>query len=361
MKVSVIIPIYNVAQYLIHCLQSVTTLGERICEIICINDGSTDNSRAIIIQFAKKDSRIQLIDQKNSGISSARNTGIEAASGDFLLFVDGDDYIFPQKLEALLDEIESLDNINGVWTGYIREDWNGNHIENTKLTTGVWNQKQICDYYIPAILGISYDKLNAWFRGEQPLNGGQEFPTIWRGLYSKKIIDKYGIRFDVRVKTGEDILFNWKFYSYAENLLVSNNNYYCYVWRKGSLTQDTNQKFYEAKSLFLKIRDMQNADLKSASKRDYADEYQATLVLTKIQMALILSKCPFTDLLCNYKKFKHYSSQESILIAYKNLELKEAPMKFKIVFGIAKLRWDLALFLGCSLLNKLNIHIYPDE
>lgn len=89
-------------------------LGDRIIEIICINDGSLDNSEKIVSHYMLKDSRIQLINQENSGISCVRNAGISSASGNYLMFVDGNDYILPQKLEKLLDEIEVNGNPDAV-------------------------------------------------------------------------------------------------------------------------------------------------------------------------------------------------------------------------------------------------------
>ena len=93
MKVSIIVTVYNIEQYLDKCLQSLIKTGKDITEIICVDDGSTDKSYSIVREYKKKDSRIIGIHKENGGISSARNKGIQIASGDFLIFVDGDDYI----------------------------------------------------------------------------------------------------------------------------------------------------------------------------------------------------------------------------------------------------------------------------
>ena len=98
-KVSVIIPVYNVEKYLRECLDSVVNQTLKDIEIICINDGSPDNSLAILEEYAKKDSRIIVISQENSGVSTARNVGIDLAKGDYLYFIDADDYAEPDLLE----------------------------------------------------------------------------------------------------------------------------------------------------------------------------------------------------------------------------------------------------------------------
>ena len=87
-KISVIVPVYNAEKYLVQCLNSIINQTFKDIEIICINDGSTDNSLKILKEFSEKDSRIKIINQKNSGVSIARNKGIDTASGDYIFFVD---------------------------------------------------------------------------------------------------------------------------------------------------------------------------------------------------------------------------------------------------------------------------------
>ncbi|MDO4612097.1 MAG: glycosyltransferase family 2 protein [Candidatus Saccharibacteria bacterium] len=101
-KVSVIVPIYNTAKYLPNCLDSILNQTYKNLEIILIDDGSTDNSKEITNNYAKKDDRIKVIHQKNSGQSAARNKGLKLATGDFISFVDSDDEIKPTFIEDLL-------------------------------------------------------------------------------------------------------------------------------------------------------------------------------------------------------------------------------------------------------------------
>lgn len=110
-KVSVIVPVYNVENYLEKCLNSLLTQTFEEFEVICIDDGSTDHSGRILQSFSKKDNRIRLISQSNQGISVARNVGIEEARGDYLYFVDSDDYLEKNTLEILYSQsvIDKLD------------------------------------------------------------------------------------------------------------------------------------------------------------------------------------------------------------------------------------------------------------
>ena len=92
-KISVIIPVYNVEKYLAECLTSVVNQTFKDIEIICVNDGSTDNSPKILEEFAQKDDRIRIINQENQGLSAARNTGLDVETGEYVSFLDSDDFV----------------------------------------------------------------------------------------------------------------------------------------------------------------------------------------------------------------------------------------------------------------------------
>ena len=106
-KVSVIIPVYNIEKYLKKCLDSVTNQTFSDIEIICVNDGSTDNSLSILEEYAKKDNRIKIINKENGGLSSAWNAGLNEVSSEYVTFVDGDDWIdtktFKLAYEAMIN------------------------------------------------------------------------------------------------------------------------------------------------------------------------------------------------------------------------------------------------------------------
>lgn len=106
MKISVIIPVYNVEKYLVSCLQSIVNQTINDWELIAVNDGSSDKSADILEQYAQDDARILVISQSNKGVGAARNAGLKAAKGDFVCFVDADDYVHPQMLELLLEAAE---------------------------------------------------------------------------------------------------------------------------------------------------------------------------------------------------------------------------------------------------------------
>ena len=119
-KFSIIIPVYNVEKFLRECLNSITSQTLKNFEVICIDDGSTDNSLTILQEYANKDSRFKVISQENQGQGIARNKAIDIASGEYLFFVDPDDYeLFMEKIKwnlSIFEKIFSLKNqkINGI-------------------------------------------------------------------------------------------------------------------------------------------------------------------------------------------------------------------------------------------------------
>ena len=113
-KVSVIIPIYNTEKYIAECLDSIINNSLKDIEIICVNDGSTDNTLEILNSYAEKDSRITVINKENSGPSASRNAGMEVAKGKYILFIDSDDFIEPRALEYLYCEAEK-DNLDQLY------------------------------------------------------------------------------------------------------------------------------------------------------------------------------------------------------------------------------------------------------
>lgn len=112
-KVSVIIPVYNVEAFIAQCLESVINQTYKNLEIICINDGSTDSSKDICDSFTQRDNRVRVIDQKNKGLSGARNSGIEYAKGEFIFLLDSDDWLASRAIESLVNDSKGYDVIVG--------------------------------------------------------------------------------------------------------------------------------------------------------------------------------------------------------------------------------------------------------
>lgn len=141
--ISVIVPVYNVEQYLDRCIQSILAQSFTDFELILVDDGSPDNCPAMCDAWAEKDSRIKVIHKENGGLSDARNVGFAASCGEWITFIDSDDYVHPQMLQALYDAVRKYGTKISA-CGFLRT--NGEALaENFDTTVKVWNAE---DYYL---------------------------------------------------------------------------------------------------------------------------------------------------------------------------------------------------------------------
>lgn len=222
-KVSVIIPVYNVEQYLEQCLQSIINQTLSDIEIICVDDGSTDNSLNILKEYAQKDSRIKVLQQQNQYAGVARNNGLDTATGDYVYFLDSDDYIMKDCLEKMYEQI-------------------------TK--TG----SDIC-----TIKYFEYDEKTKKFRKMKKafdirlLKGKKVFSCLDIGknifrainfsaslkLYKKEFLDKTNLKFQP-VKTTNDVFFCCAALLVAEKITYCNK--YLMVYRRNIPTSLTKQR-----------------------------------------------------------------------------------------------------------------------
>lgn len=161
-RLSVIIPVYNVENYIAKCLDSVLSQSDETVEVICVNDGSPDNSRQIISNYITKYKNIKCIDRPNGGLSAARNTGIENATGKYLLFLDSDDYLSENIVGAMYQQIEAenldilLGNIQWVYeTGKVVQEKQIRDIVSTVQTgEDCFNALIETDYYVPMAYNV---------------------------------------------------------------------------------------------------------------------------------------------------------------------------------------------------------------
>ena len=211
-KVSIIVPVYNVEDYLERCVKSIINQTYRNIEIILVDDGSTDKSGILCDELAKCDGRIQVFHKENGGLSDARNYGIDRAIGEYLLFVDSDDYIHPQMVEALY-RAQSQTGADLVTCDYTREldDISKIHIE---------------DYSSLDVKSFGRDEA----MNNVSLNGIHVM--AWNKLYKKKLFEN--IRYPKgRIHEDEWILHHllWE----CEKVAVISEKLYFYTYRDDSI------------------------------------------------------------------------------------------------------------------------------
>ena len=211
--ISVIVPVYNVEKYLPKCLDSLLAQTWKNLEIIVVDDGSPDNSWDIMQEYARRDSRVRLIRQKNSGLSAARNAGIDAARGEWLGFLDSDDYVAPEMYERLYCAAAEQEAQMAVCSFvYVTLDGKpipcASPITKDEVLTGIQMMERLAEpqnwYYI----------------------------TAWNRLYQRKLFDT--VRFPVG-KFHEDEYTAHRFYWQCERVAVVKDAMYYYVQRDDSI------------------------------------------------------------------------------------------------------------------------------
>jgi len=218
-KVSVIIPVYNVQKYLAKCLDSVINQTLKDIEIICVNDGSTDNSLEILKAYAEKDSRIKIISQENRGLSAARNAGTAAASGEYIGFVDSDDWIS-------LDYYEKLYNM----------------AQKTDSDIAVGEIKKVKSFITKNITNFTKSMTAEKFEDKLLLCDIPDKSFVFNKIYKLSKIREHNIKFKEGV-TYEDIIYSPQVIKNLNKLVTVPGTFYYYLKRKGSIvTTKTNNK-----------------------------------------------------------------------------------------------------------------------
>ncbi|MCI3936495.1 glycosyltransferase [Chryseobacterium aahli] len=216
MKLSIIVPVYNLENYISRCLDSILIQDFPDYEIIIINDGSTDRSLSICEHYALADSRIKVFSQKNSGVSNARNMGIENSCGEWICFIDGDDFINKQSLNKIFSS-RDMSNYECV-------------VARSHINDGVGIIKEKYEYN-ESFVDETFDGVRlavdrGYFRG-----------SIWGAFYKRQFLINNNIVFPPNIKNGEDAIFFSMVLIFAKKITFSDINFYNVYERQGSASR----------------------------------------------------------------------------------------------------------------------------
>jgi|GEM_PF-1292607 len=232
--VSIIIPVYNTSSYLKCCLNSVLEQSYKNFEIICVDDGSTDNSFSILSHYSKKNNRIKVLKQKNKGQSAARNNALNIANGEFVMFLDSDDYLHWDTIKSCVDIVNEVEDSNGVV-------FNGLLMKNGKDA----------GFFLDENLISSSSKLLNCCTNECIA----VFINVALLFASKKIIDENNLRFK-EGRLYEDAEFCAHYMSYAKNIYWLNKAFYYYnISRQGSTSTNASKNYNDMFWAFNKAKE----------------------------------------------------------------------------------------------------------
>lgn len=209
-KVSIVVPIFNSSRYLTRCIESLTSQTFKNLEIILVDDGSTDNSLEICNFYKLKDTRIKIIHKENGGLSEARNSGLDYAVGEYIIFVDSDDYCDKEFVLKMYSEIESFKSeivICGVSIDYISNNYSYIKSIDNKYYFG---QSEISElvYKLDEVGLLNY---------------------AWNKIYKKSILVENNLTFEKNAVPGEDIIFNSKYFQLINSANSIRDSLYHYI------------------------------------------------------------------------------------------------------------------------------------
>lgn len=239
-KVSVIVPVYNTARYLERCVSSIRSQTLEDIEIILVDDGSTDESPALCDRFAELDERIVVVHKANGGLSSARNAGIKASTGEYLGYVDSDDYIDSAMYQELYD-CAVTHNVNFVMEDYWRISCDGKrHKKTLDIRSGLYTKDDIRAEIYPLLIMrecVDYGPLL----------------SVWHCLYNARFVKDNGLYFDESVLWSEDCIYSAILGYVAESFFYLKQSYgYCYCENGGSITTSFKPKAWDVYCLMNK-------------------------------------------------------------------------------------------------------------
>lgn len=248
---SIIVPVYNTAKQLRRCLDSIVTQLNDQVEVILINDGSTDNSVSIIRDYMERYNQLKLYDKPNEGVSASRNIGLKVACGQYVSFVDSDDYVEKDYISKMFANIKrmELDKLDCMVFGFYRRvDENCSEISPIVRK----DEKEV-------IKDILVQKYNA----------------PWNKIFKKSIIDKYKLKFPCTMKTSEDLFFLLAYVEHGCKIGVTND---CYIYNYcdnpcGTVNSAKEQNLVDTVRIYHKIQSMADN-----SQVDYMDEIENTIM-----------------------------------------------------------------------------------
>lgn len=296
-KVSIIVPVYNAAKYLNQCLDSILGQVLNEIELILINDGSTDNSGAICDGYARQDGRVKVVHQNNEGVSQARNTGLEMCLGEYIGFVDADDWIEADMYSEMLAMINSHQADIGIcsFTRFNGVDLQDCILPSDKQTvfTGEAIKETLLPNYISTIdlQGNKQEVLES---------------SVWKCVFRRDLIRANQISFNPQLKVREDVVFFIQALSVADRIAVSQQPYYHY---------------------------RQDVRLKDSTTQKYMQDAYQYLQLSKEEIEAIIRRIGYVD---RMQRPLQWSSCMQVLAAIRNLCAPGSPHRLRERAALAR-------------------------
>lgn len=254
-KISVVVPIYNVEDYLKKCIESIVEQTYKNLEIILVDDGSIDNSLNICRQYQKKDARIHIIHKENGGLVAARKTGIEAATGDYIAFVDGDDWIEENAFEMITKE----SNFEDVLMFGLQEDYGYKVVKKTnQIDLGFYQENQIEEIILKMLCDGTFFAFGV-------------LPNLVCKVIKASLLKKIANNISHKITMGEDAVFSYSTIAEAKTVRNINVMPYHYIQRSNSMVRT----FTDSSSIIALYQNMLGVNVPENLKKQWEEQIYA--------------------------------------------------------------------------------------
>ncbi|RGH58930.1 glycosyltransferase [Ruminococcus sp. AM36-18] len=330
--ISVIVPVYNSEKYLKRCIDSILNQTYKAIELILVDDGSPDNCGKICDEYAKKDKRVRVIHKTNAGVSAARNSGLEIASGNYATFVDSDDYIEPEMYSNMMEKVHQY-NCDVVMCDCIKDFTDHSEIYTHDIRAGFYDKEQLVNEYYPHLLMME----------------NIEYPATISNCLILFNRNKLGnLRYVVGVRYSEDLLFGAQLvYNTDSFYYMKEQAYYHYYMNPTSATHKfTVDKWNDYKTLHFEI----NNYFSECESFDFSHQIDLCLLFFVYNS---VSNIFSADNLEREKKFeivRNILGDNEVRRMFSNIKVLKLPIskKLKIVTIIYKYRIGLSFWYRYS-------------
>lgn len=336
--VTIVVPIYNVERFLDKCVNSIVNQTYKELEIILVDDGSPDNCPRMCDEWAKKDSRIKVVHKENQGLGMARNTGIEHASGKYILFFDSDDYVDTTLVEKCINSADK-NNAQLVWFSMTDVNDNGEVLSSSESNEIRYynGNKQIIDELLPELMSHDYRRGN-------PANFAF---SAWSGMFSLDIIRKHNLSFpSERDIISEDTYFLLQYFRFVDSAVTLDEILYFHYINTSSLTTTYKADRQAKNDKFLKVTK------ELINKLEYPEEIDFRLNMLYHSFTLAALKMIFSSKLSPKEKnstSKEILKSQAIKNSINSSVLKREKKSVRLFYKLVSMR----LYCICNLILKI--------
>lgn len=339
-KISVIVPVYNVEKYLERCINSLLNQVYSNLEIILVDDGSTDRSGQICDQYINRENFV-VIHKENAGLGMARNTGLDVATGKYIIFVDSDDYIDDDMIQSLYKEIQrtGADTCIG---GFKRVYANHTDVLKTELPKNEYIGKEVCIELLPMMFGR--------VEGQPSVE-----MSVWKVMFSNDIIKKHRLRFpSEREFISEDIIFDTEYYPLSKKVCISSTVGYNYCDNEDSLTTRYNKERFNKQVILYNELEKRITEL---GIRDLAIErmYSTLVAIARYSIKLEVKFSGQNGRKESHTNIQNICNNETLQTVLSEQKLSTVKLQSRVINLLIKNKYISLLILIMKIKNRLNI------